>query len=55
MTPSGLPTFVRIGIGVLAEIAFLSYVFVLGRRALRAGFTGDLTAPDQSATRPSAA
>lgn len=55
VTPSGLPTVVRIGIGVLAEIAFLAYVFVLGRRAVLEGFTGDLTAEDQSATRPVAA
>ncbi|SFB51244.1 Uncharacterized membrane protein SpoIIM, required for sporulation [Amycolatopsis marina] len=44
VTPSGLPTWGRIGIGVLAEAAFLTYVFVLGRRAAHAGETGDLTA-----------
>ena len=37
VTPSGLPTAARIAIGALAEIAFLSYVVVLGRRAARAG------------------
>jgi hypothetical protein len=42
ITPSGLPTLARIGVGVLAEAAFLSYVFVLGRRAARAGETGDI-------------
>jgi uncharacterized membrane protein SpoIIM required for sporulation len=42
VTPSGLPTWARIGIGAIAEIAFLSYVFVLGRRAARSGDTGDL-------------
>ncbi|MCW2501480.1 MAG: hypothetical protein JWN87_3156 [Frankiales bacterium] len=42
VTPSGLPTWARIGIGVLAEVAFLLVVFVLGRRAVRAGATGDL-------------
>lgn len=42
VTPSGLPTAARIGIGVLAELAFLAYVFVLGRRAALAGETGDL-------------
>ncbi len=41
VTPSGLPTWARIGIGVGAEAGFLGYVFVLGRRALRAGHTGD--------------
>jgi uncharacterized membrane protein SpoIIM required for sporulation len=42
VTPSGLPTAVRIGIGVLAFAGFLTYVFVLGHRAANAGFTGDL-------------
>jgi uncharacterized membrane protein SpoIIM required for sporulation len=47
VTPSGLPTFVRIGIGVAAEIAFLSYVFHYGRKADRAAQSGDLDdAPD---------
>ena len=47
VTPSPLPAAVRIGIGVAAESAFLAYVVVLGRRAERAGETGDLTdAPD---------
>lgn len=47
VTPSPLPTFVRIGIGILAEVAFLSYIGYFGRRALRAGETGDIEdAPD---------
>ncbi|QNI08943.1 stage II sporulation protein M [Mycobacterium kubicae] len=47
VTPSPLPTFVRVGIGVLAEAAFLSYVVYFGRRAARAGETGDIEdAPD---------
>lgn len=47
VTPSGLPTFVRIGIGIAAEIAFLSYVFHFGRKAARAEESGDLDdAPD---------
>lgn len=53
VTPSGLPTWARIGIGVAAELAFLAYVFVVGRRALRAGHTGDSSADaleDQVAT-----
>ncbi|WP_194816655.1 stage II sporulation protein M [Nocardia sp. XZ_19_385] len=36
VTPSGLPGSMRIGIGFLAEILFLVYVFVLGRRAVLA-------------------
>ncbi|WP_067803632.1 stage II sporulation protein M [Actinomadura formosensis] len=34
-------TWLRIAIGVVAEVAFLSYVIVLGRRATRRGETGD--------------
>jgi uncharacterized membrane protein SpoIIM required for sporulation len=41
VTPSGLPTWARIAIGVLAEVGFLAYVFVPGRRAFRSGHTGD--------------
>jgi uncharacterized membrane protein SpoIIM required for sporulation len=43
VTPSGLPTAARIAIGVLALALFLLWVFVPGRRAVRAGVTGDLT------------
>jgi uncharacterized membrane protein SpoIIM required for sporulation len=47
VTPSGLPTAARIGIGVLAEILFLAYVVHFGRRAARSGASGDLAdAPD---------
>ncbi|WP_313862887.1 stage II sporulation protein M [Mycobacterium sp.] len=47
VTPSHLPTFVRVGIGIIAEVAFLSYVVYFGRRAARAGETGDIDdAPD---------
>jgi uncharacterized membrane protein SpoIIM required for sporulation len=42
VTPSGLPTWGRLAIGAAAEIAFLAWVFVLGRRAYNAGVTGDL-------------
>src|SRR3954470_21251081 len=42
VTPSGLPTWARVGIGVVAEICFLGYVWTFGRRAARAGETGDL-------------
>ncbi len=52
VTPSPLPTFVRIGIGVLAEAGFLAYVVHFGRRAVRAGDTGDIAdAPDVVPTR----
>jgi uncharacterized membrane protein SpoIIM required for sporulation len=47
VTPSSLPTFLRIGIGIAAETAFLAYVVYFGRRAVRAGETGDIAdAPD---------
>ena len=42
VTGSGLPTWLRIGIGAVAEIGFLLWVFGLGRRAHLAGVTGDL-------------
>jgi uncharacterized membrane protein SpoIIM required for sporulation len=44
VTPSGLPTWARISIGVLAEAVFFGYVAGPGRRAFRAGHTGDTPA-----------
>ncbi|MCW2833241.1 MAG: integral rane protein [Nocardioides sp.] len=44
VTPSGLPTWARVGIGVVAELAFFAYVFVLGRSAVARGHTGDIDA-----------
>ena len=44
VTPSPLPTWARIGIGVVAELTFLAYVLVVGRAAVRAGETGDVDA-----------
>ncbi|MDT0310224.1 stage II sporulation protein M [Streptomyces sp. DSM 44917] len=55
VTPSGLPTWARIAIGVAAELAFLAYVFILGRRAAQAGETGDVAAGDRPAETPVAA
>ena len=47
VTPSPLPTWMRIDIGIVAELAFLGYVFHFGRKAVRAGESGDLEdAPD---------
>jgi len=47
VTPSSLPTFIRVGIGILAEVAFLTYIGYFGRRAVKAGETGDIDdAPD---------
>ena len=42
VTPSPLPTWARVGIGVVAEAAFFWYIIRYGRRAVRAGETGDL-------------
>jgi len=53
VTPSGLPTAVRIAIGILAFVGFLTYVFVLGRRAARAGETGDLSRSERGDLAPS--
>jgi uncharacterized membrane protein SpoIIM required for sporulation len=55
VTPSGLPTWARIAIGVAAELAFLAYVYILGGRAARSGDTGDVEAADRSAELPVAA
>ncbi|QFU93544.1 stage II sporulation protein M [Amycolatopsis sp. YIM 10] len=55
VTPSGLPTWARVGIGVVAELVFFAYVFVLGRRAALAGETGDLDARFTADAAPSSA
>ncbi|WP_445401554.1 stage II sporulation protein M [Streptomyces sp. LE64] len=55
VTPSGLPTWARIAIGIAAELLFLAYVYVLGRRAVREGATGDLDSEERSASVPLAA
>ncbi len=52
VTPSGLPTGVKVGIGLVAEGAFLLYVFGLGGRAARAGVTGDMVAEEAGDTVP---
>jgi uncharacterized membrane protein SpoIIM required for sporulation len=43
VTPSPLPTFVRIAIGVAAEVAFLCYIIYFGRRGVAAGESGDIS------------
>jgi uncharacterized membrane protein SpoIIM required for sporulation len=55
VTPSGLPTWARIAIGIAAELAFIAYVYVLGGRAARAGHMGDLDESERSAVLPTAA
>ena len=51
VTPSPLPTWARIGIGVAAEAAFVAYV-LLGARRLREGESGDVAQVDPSASAP---
>lgn len=52
VTPSALPTWARIAVGVLVESLFLAYVFRLGRRAVAQNATGDVDLADQGATAP---
>lgn len=42
VTPSGLPTPMRVAIGLSVFVAFWTYVTVLGRRAAALGYTGAL-------------
>jgi uncharacterized membrane protein SpoIIM required for sporulation len=52
VTPSPLPTWGRVAIGVMAEAGFLAYVFTAGRWAVRRGATGDVDAADAGDTAP---
>lgn len=47
-----LPGPVRITIGVLVELAFLTYVWTLGRRAYRQGEYGDIDEAEREASAP---
>lgn len=42
ITGAPLPTWFRVGVGVVAEVTFLSYAIILGRNAAAAGYTGHL-------------
>ena len=55
VTPSPLPTWARVGVGVAAECAFLTYVGVLGRRAVLGGETGDVAPSQREDVAPTAA
>jgi uncharacterized membrane protein SpoIIM required for sporulation len=52
VTPSPLPTWARVGIGVLAEAVFFAYLWTYGRRAARAGETGDLAVDQRGDAAP---
>src|SRR5207248_4700651 len=52
VTPSPLPTILRIAIGVVVWLAFLAYVVVLGRRAQLEQVTTDLNAALLEDARP---
>lgn len=54
VTPSGLPTWARVGIGAVVWLAFLCYVVVLGGRAVRAGETGDVRGAGRTDVAPTA-
>jgi uncharacterized membrane protein SpoIIM required for sporulation len=53
VTPSGLPTWARVGLGLTVWAGFLVYVLVLGGRVARAGETGDLDASEVGDELPS--
>ncbi|ARK04844.1 MULTISPECIES: stage II sporulation protein M [Cellulosimicrobium] len=55
VTGSDLPWWLKIAIGAVALAAFWVYTIVLGRRAVRAGETGDLTADHAGDAAPVAA
>jgi uncharacterized membrane protein SpoIIM required for sporulation len=55
ITPSPLPTWARVGIGGLVWMAFLAYVFVLGRRAVAAGSLGGVEGAGATDLAPTAA
>jgi uncharacterized membrane protein SpoIIM required for sporulation len=54
VTPSGLPTVLRVGVGVLAWLAFIGYVVLLGQRAARAGAHSDVDPALREALVPTA-
>ncbi|PBC79540.1 putative membrane protein SpoIIM required for sporulation [Streptomyces sp. TLI_235] len=55
VTPSGLPTWARISIGVAVEVLFLLYALVHGRRVAATGEFGDVEAADRTDLQPVAA
>ena len=54
VTPSALPHWARMGIGLAVLAGYWTYTLVLGRRAVAAGVTGDLGKYDAGSSVPSA-
>ncbi len=52
LTPSTLPAWARVSIGASVWLGVLTYLHVLGRRAVLAGETGDLLPAERSAQQP---
>lgn len=52
ITPSMLPIFVKLGIGALVWLSFLTYIVVLGSRAASVGETADVAAYEREALAP---
>lgn len=52
ITGAPLPTWFRVGVGVVVEVAFLTYAWVLGRGAAARGLTGTLGQADRPAWDP---
>jgi hypothetical protein len=40
VTPSGLPTLARVGVGTLVELVFLTWIVTCGQDAVARGLTG---------------
>ncbi len=55
ITGSSLPTSARIGVGVVVELLFVSWIVIRGRIAADAGLTGRLDEPSLAALRAAAA
>lgn len=52
VTPTRWNPVLKVGIGAVAEVGFLVYILGLGRRAVRAGFTGDVEEDLRGAAAP---
>ena len=51
VTRQAWPWPIKIGIGTVALLIFLAYQWIVGRRAVRAGYTGDLDEFEGGATQ----